>query len=188
MIRWNELDLWCHKNLLEVNASITKVMYFSSKYLNSTSKPFKKLTFNTNELEYVESYKYLGLTINSNLNFSQHMNNTLKTVAYKVLQLKNCISQTALLLYKSMILPIINYADIFYHNKNMKVIKKFQMLQNRCIRIINKMHTRTNTLNEESRFFKSSFPILSLSIFVRFQELSCKVTSFITTRPTWIPF
>lgn len=149
------LNLWCRKNLLEVNTGKTKVMYFSSKYLNSTNKPYKKLTLNNNDLEYVDIYKYLGLSIDSRLTLQQHLNNTLKTVSYRVLQLKrirpSITHKIALQLYKCMILPIIDYADIFYHNKNSGLLKKFQTIQNRCIRIISELPRLTNTENEEIR-------------------------------------
>lgn len=50
-----------------------------------------------------------------------------------------------------MILPIMDYADIFYHNKNSGLLKKFQTIQNRCIRIISKLPRLTNTEDEERR-------------------------------------
>lgn len=50
-----------------------------------------------------------------------------------------------------MILPIIDYVDIFCHNKDIKLTKKFQVIRNRCIRIICELHTRANTQSEESR-------------------------------------
>lgn len=149
------LNLWCRNNLLEVNTSKTKVTYFSSKYLNTTSKPYRKLTLNSKELEYVDVYKYLGLNIDAGLTMNFHLNNTMKTVSYRVLQLKrirNSIShKIALQLYKCMILPIIDYADIFYHNKNASLLKKFQIIQNRCIRIISQLPRISNTEDEEKK-------------------------------------
>lgn len=50
-----------------------------------------------------------------------------------------------------MILPIIDYADIFYHNKNIQLLQKFQVIQNRCIRNISKLPRMTNTDNEANR-------------------------------------
>lgn len=147
--------LWCRHNLLEVNARKTKVMYFSSKYLNSTSKPYKKLCFGGNDLDYVDDYRYLGLTIDTWLTFAQHINNTLKTLSFRVMQLKrirNCIThKIALQLFKSMILPIMDYADIFCHNKSTRLIKKFQVIQNRCIRIISGFSRLTNKDEEATK-------------------------------------
>lgn len=33
------IDIWCRKNLLQINVDKTKAMYICSKYLNTTSKP-----------------------------------------------------------------------------------------------------------------------------------------------------
>lgn len=74
----NDLDLlhlWCRFNRLEINTGKTKAMYFSSKHLNSTSKPYKKLKLGSTEIDYVNDYKYLGVTIDTDLTFKSHINN-----------------------------------------------------------------------------------------------------------------
>lgn len=47
-----------------------------------------------------------------------------------------------------MILPVMDYGDIFYHNKNAKLLNKLHIIQNRSIRIISKLPRLTNTDNE----------------------------------------
>lgn len=149
------LHLWCRNNLLEVNAGKTKVMYFSSKFLNSTSKPYRKLNFGGMDLVFVDEYRYLGLTIDTRLSFAHHINNTLKTLSFRVMQLKkirNSIThKIALQLYKCMILPIMDYADIFCHNKSSKLLKKFQIMQNRCVRLISRFPRLTSTEEETKK-------------------------------------
>lgn len=128
---------------------------FRVQIFEPTCKPYQKLTFNNNELDYVDSYKYLGMTIDSWLTFTQHLNNTLKTVSFRVMQLKRIRSsishKIALQLYKCMILPILDYADIFYHNKNVSLLAKLQIIQNRCVRIISKLPRQANTESEEKK-------------------------------------
>ena len=41
----------------------------------------------------------------------------------------------ALLIYKSMLLPYFDYADVIYHKSNSRDLDKLQRLQNRCLRI-----------------------------------------------------
>lgn len=90
-------------------------MFFSSKHLNSTSKPYTKFKLGNVDLDHVEEYKYLGVTIDARLTFTT----TLETwwiVSFKVSQLerirKSLTNKIALQLYKSMILPVMDYGDI----------------------------------------------------------------------------
>lgn len=53
-----QLRLWCHYNLLEVNASKTKVMFFYCKVPKLNFQTKKKLKFGGTELDYVDEYKY----------------------------------------------------------------------------------------------------------------------------------
>lgn len=149
----NLLHNWCRLNKLEVNASKTKLSYFTSKFLNSTTKPYKKLILGHSPLDYVSEYKYLGLTIYTKLNFKKHLVNTLKSVSHKAYQLNkirhSLSAKTALQSYKTMILPIIDYGDIFLQNKSSKYMSKLQTIQNRCIRTISKLPRLTNTKEEE---------------------------------------
>ena len=69
-------------------------------------------------LDTVSSFKYLGMALDSDLNFSKHVNDYIKTVSYKVHQLAKICKlfnvRRNVLFYKSMILPRIDYGDIIY--------------------------------------------------------------------------
>lgn len=108
-------------------------MFFTSKFLHSTSKPYKKLLLGDCELDYVDDYKYLGVIIDTKLTFTKHLNKTIKTVSYKASQLckiHNSISaKTALQFYKTMILPMLDFGDLFFHNKSKKLINKLQVIK-----------------------------------------------------------
>lgn len=151
----DRLHVWCRKNLLEVNASKTKVAFFTSKHLNSTTKPYKKLTLGHTDLDYVNEYKYLGVTIDTSLTFKKHISIIIKSITHKAYQLqkiRNCLSsKIALQLYKSMILPVIDYGDIFYHNKCSGLLNKLQVIRQRCIQTISKLPKYTNTSEEERK-------------------------------------
>ena len=58
-----------------------------------------------------------------NLNYNKHL---------QQLYYCRCSSSNV---YKTMILPLIEYGDILYDNSNTKLTKKLQTLQNRCLRI-----------------------------------------------------
>ena len=70
------------------------------------------------KLELVSPFRYLGMTLDENLNFIQHINNMKKNVCHKIYILrrfsKYMTDAIRLLIYKSHILPIIEYGDIIY--------------------------------------------------------------------------
>lgn len=84
----NMLHLWCRDNLLEINASKTKSMFFNSKYLNSSSKPRQKLSLGKTKMDWVLEYKYLGVTIDSSLTMNKHVKNVIKNVSFRLCKLR----------------------------------------------------------------------------------------------------
>ena len=92
-----------------------------------------------NQLNMFFQYKYLGATIDEILSFHHHLNNTIGLVAHKVYllhKIRYCITEDAALkMYKTMILPYLDYGDIFFMNANSNQLNKLQTLQNRALRI-----------------------------------------------------
>lgn len=108
-----------------------------------------QLLFNDSQIELVNEYKYLGVTIDSQLTFSKHVKNIIKNVSFrlsKLSKLRNSLSKrTAHLLYNAMVLPIYDYGDLFYHNPCPKLLlNRLQTLQNGAIRLICKLPKRAN--------------------------------------------
>ena len=106
------------------------------------------------KIDRVHTYKYLGITLDANLTYSKHLENHIKTISYKALllaKMRKYISQDgAIRIYKTMILPVLEYGDILYDGANMKLTGKLQTLQNRCLRIclMPNQHTPTIRLHE----------------------------------------
>lgn len=100
-------------------------------------------------LEEVMDYKYLGLKIDNKLSFKVHINTIIKNVAGKISNLnriKRCLTQKAMIdVYKAMIVPLFDVGDVFYDSTNQASLNKLQVLQNRAVRIIMKMPSRSNT-------------------------------------------
>ena len=137
---------WCKKNKLTINVSKTKCMWFGPTLLTK-----KELNLSLNNVldHKVPTYKYLGIILDSTLNFEAFIKNQLKSVSYRTYQLTkmaNYLPKDALLrIYKSDILPIIDYGDIIYTNANNFLLTKLQRAQNRCIKICLKVNRRTAT-------------------------------------------
>ena len=102
-----------------------------------------------NLLQKVPTFKYLGLTLDSTLNYNHHISSLIRAVLHKITLLgKMKISlnnNVALQIYKSMILPYLDYADVIFHKANTTSLDKLQRLQNRCLRICSGVNRMCNT-------------------------------------------
>ena len=132
-----EFKKWTDRNQLTMNVKKTKYVIFGLK--SNTRKVVNHLLFiNDNKLERVTSYKYLGLTLDMNLNYNKHLENCLKLVAHKAFLLNKIRMYidvyTAITIYKTMILPILEYGDIIYDGANQKLLHDLQTFQNRILR------------------------------------------------------
>ena len=134
----NEFKEWCDSNALTINASKTKTMAFASR---SKVKKCKNvdIRLGADKLKVVPCFKYLGLTLDSTLNFSKHITSVVNLICYKMTllaKLKKYLNSTsALLIYKTKILPYFDYADVIICKANQKDIDNLQILQNKCLRI-----------------------------------------------------
>ena len=106
----NELSRWSDTNGMLLNIKKTKVLHMSrAKKRNVPQTYFLKDT----PLSVTESYKYLGLTINSTLTWSDHINAVVckanRTLGF-IWQVAGGTSTKALTsLYKSLVLPVLEY-------------------------------------------------------------------------------
>ena len=107
----NALQLFCEQRQLTVNLTKTKVVTFGSRARSQT------FTFNGNEVERVQSYKYLGFKFHATKNLS-HGVSKLVSAANKAMHAMN--RRCAFLhisdpkqrckLFDSLVLPILSYA------------------------------------------------------------------------------
>ena len=97
----------------------------------------------------VENYVYLGVNIDKKLNFEKFINGTILRVNGRLITLarirKLINDETALIIYKQTILPILDYVSILVNSSTQKKIDKLQPLQNRAVRIIAKLGRRVST-------------------------------------------
>ena len=85
-----------------------------------------------------------------NLNYNKHLENCLKLISHKVYLLSKIRryidTHTAITIYKTMILPIMEYGDIIYEGANQKILYDLQTTQNRSLRICVQSNHYTSTL------------------------------------------
>ena len=143
----DKLQSWCNDNKIFVNAKKTKYMLFGSKNKLSVTSDLN-ISIGQTKLERANSYTYLGVTL------------IIKRVSDKLYQLNKiryCLNtKAALLIYKNMILPIMEYGDVFAVSTTLEIRKKLQKLQNRGLKIEHgkdKLYN-TNKLHEEAKLDK----------------------------------
>ena len=114
-----DLDLvcnWLNCNRLQLNVGKTKSMLFRNHYYRGNTE--LKMQVNNVVLEQVNSYKYLGIMLDQNLNFNMHVdymcNKTRKKLGMLKRVRKYITIDTALLLYKTLVVPLFDYGDIVY--------------------------------------------------------------------------
>ena len=136
-----DLDLvatWCDDNMLTLNSNKTQSMTFLPIVKRNETIPVFKIR--GEPINSVVTFKYLGLILDTNLNFKAHYSDLINSVQYKIHFLskirKFLTIKTALLLYRTAILPLIDYGDFIYDQDVHYFNNKLQVLQNRALRII----------------------------------------------------
>ena len=134
------LEKWCAENRIFVNVNKTKCMTFGSKLTLSKNKEVNtNLTISGQPISKVHSYCYLGMLLDEQLNYEQQAQLIVKRVRNKLVQLCSMryflTNKAALLIYKNMILPILEYGNIFLSSLSSSTLKKMQIIQNKALRL-----------------------------------------------------
>lgn len=103
-------------------------------------------------LENVDSAKYLGVTLQSDLRWSKHIdgvtNKASRSIGFLRRNLKvnsRKIKETA---YKSLVRPLVEYAAPVWDPHTAKDIKKVEMTQRRAARYVTNRHHNTSSVSE----------------------------------------
>ena len=88
----------------------------------------KDLFLNGEKLPFVPTFKFLGVFLDQTLNFRHHLDMLINTINFKLYLLskirKYLNNSCALTIYKSMIIPYLDYADVIYMYSNNPDLKK----------------------------------------------------------------
>ena len=133
------INRWCLENKLTLNTKKTEYVVFGSKQAKN-SAPQIKLIIGDSELREVDTYKYLGTTLDATLSAGPQISRLNQILASKLIsfrKMRYCMSaKTAAYIYKATILPIIDYNDIIYNLLTKQQEEKLQRVQNRALRIV----------------------------------------------------
>ncbi len=129
----NLLASWFVKNKLSLNLKKCKYMIFGTSHQINVIGNLDIL-YSGVYIEKVNSFKYLGVVLDSRLTFGEHIS-YLKSKTYSKIKLlgrvRHILDQnTALTLYKTLILPVYDYCDFIYYSINSSEKEVLQKLQN----------------------------------------------------------
>ena len=151
--------VWCAGNALTVNVKKSKYVIYGLKSQTRKLKDHSLFMANT-RLDKVASYNYLGVNLDMNLSFHKYLQSCIQRATHKIYMLSKIRRYidffTAITIYKTMILPVMEYGDIAYDKSDAKLLDKLQLLQNRALRIcINRnMHIPIILLHRECKIAK----------------------------------
>ena len=130
----SSVSSWIRNNFLFLQPAKCHAMMLTRRRLSQTEEAFPTLYVEGIPLSYVNSVKYLGILITSNLTWSQHISN-LHLKARRLISMlyrkfyKNACSSTLLQLYISFIRPHLEYCSAVwdpYLAKDVELLEKTQ--------------------------------------------------------------
>ena len=136
-----KIDKWVCANKLSLNINETAFSICSTIAIPD----IRRVKIGNIEINLVNNFKFLGITIDSNLSFSsqyQNLCNKTSRSSFVLSKLAFYVPQPILRkLYQAMIYPHLNYGIEIWGNSCKTGIKRPQRIQNKCIKIISSTNT-----------------------------------------------
>jgi hypothetical protein len=134
----NSLEDWFKANKLSLNISKTHYMIFPGQ---PTKHENLSLKINNEIINQVHKVKFLGMIIDENLTWQEHINycsNKMSSGLYALNSSKHLLTKEHLkTLYYSLTHSYLNYGLLLWGSSNKRHISKLEIKQNKTIRIIN---------------------------------------------------
>ena len=133
----NILKYWCDENKLTINVKKTKLILFNVKQEMRLSFPAIKI--NDTSLELVSQYKYLGITLDQDLNMYTHIDSMYRIASDKLFMLRyirpSLTQFAAVTIVKTMILPYLDMGNRFLTGVKQKETNRLETLLNTSLRV-----------------------------------------------------
>ena len=182
-LQLNLLNKWFQANKLTINKEKTNYLYYrNTENLN--------LNIENNHLEQRDSIKYLGLILDKDLNFKEHIDYIIKKIRKKmpiIVRLKYKLDTLSKLkIYYAFVYSNIQYGCEIYGKSTHTHLNKLQSLQNKIIGFLfKKPNTKTNTYYRKYKILKIK-NIIKLNIIktlylYKQQKLPTKLTNEINS-------
>ncbi len=143
----DEVVKWTYDNKMVLNASKTKTMFVTGKWLASKFTNLQlNIQVNGDKVEEVSIQKLLGLYIDRELNFTEHVDVTCKKLGQRIGVLNKITRHLPLeerkLYYNAMIKPLMMYGSTMWSICSSENLERVFKLQKRAARVILDADTR----------------------------------------------
>ena len=143
-----EVSNWFKANKLSVNATKTNYMIMGTPKMTSMIEQTEIILDNT-KLDRVTKPKFLGVIIDENLTWKNHIDGITKTISRNIgmiNKLKFFVPERILrTLYCTLVLPYINYGILIWGQACKTYLEKIYKLQKWVLRIISNSHYRSHS-------------------------------------------
>ena len=141
-----QLGLWFRANKLSLNVNKSNFMMFNNKKQPRTDV---HIVLNGTHIEQVTHTTFLGVTIDENLTWREHIKMVETKVSksievlYKTMNVLDC--QALHILYQSLVEPHMSYCCEIWGSTYQSRLKKLFLLQKKAIRIIHNLNYHDHT-------------------------------------------
>lgn len=148
---FREICNWCDANNMIINSKKTMVLATGTRNKRQNCDQIIKISHNNETLKLTNSVKLLGIQLDSNLNWDNHINSicnkisALLSIMYHNRHFMN--RTTKLLFYNSYILPHFDFCSSVWGNTTKHNLDRLLKLQKYAARSILNAHPRTPTIN-----------------------------------------
>jgi hypothetical protein len=164
-----ELQTWTQMNHMSINPVKTEVMLVTTRQKRQVlPAPLPPISVCNQTIKEVQSHTLLGVTIDNNLSWHDHISKISKTIAkksYQLTRIKHFLnSQSRKLFYSAHIQSSIDYASTLWDSASANAMKPLQRVQKRAIKAV---LLKTKIHNEDYR----SIEILPLQKRLQYNKL-----------------
>ena len=170
---------WLNQNHLTVNTKKTECMYFRSDQNIFTA--YSPIKLNSETLNITDTYKYLGITFDTHLNYKMHVENLTKQLKQKMFvysKIRSHITKSTSATYlNAIILSTLSYCLPLWSLTSQTTLNPVIQLYNRAYKIHANLHLRShhcNALQESNALhFENYCKLLAIKLFSNPTQWHC---------------
>jgi len=146
----NAVEEWYTENKLKVNVMKTEVMLLGTpQKISKVKEEDFCVKFGTKTLKVVKEFKYLGVQLDGSLNWNKHCELITRKSGLKLHLMRRLSKilqkETMVQIYKTYMMPILEYAATVWGYTSEQNINKVQRIINMCARIVHQNYDFINS-------------------------------------------